>query len=45
MNKIGYIVNVLERFYTESHEWVLLSDDKSSATIGISDHAQVSQDK
>ncbi|XP_063713943.1 glycine cleavage system H protein-like isoform X2 [Symsagittifera roscoffensis] len=31
-----------ERFYTESHEWVLLSDDKSRATIGISDHAQSS---
>ena len=29
------------RLFTESHEWVLLSDDKSSASIGISDHAQV----
>ncbi|XP_075241002.1 glycine cleavage system H protein-like [Convolutriloba macropyga] len=28
------------RLFTESHEWVLLSDDKSSASIGISDHAQ-----
>merc|ERR1712004_70591 len=28
------------RLFTESHEWIVLSDDKATATIGISDHAQ-----
>ncbi|KAK7424689.1 glycine cleavage system H-protein subunit [Neonectria punicea] len=32
-------LNLLEKRYTESHEWVEVSDDKKSCTIGISQHA------